>query len=138
MLSFVKIILAGIIVPNSAFLLGNWKIMNLPHDSSPVFSVYNRYIVTNTTTSVLRMDIIECKRHTPDNYTMKLDNLQIYKKPSDWYNIYKYSKYIFYVKKILNSGLYLNIHIIGDDSVAVDVTIGDDKSISKLTLYRWW
>lgn len=57
---------------------------------------------------------------------MRLSHLVIHRKPHDWYNMRKYTKYIRYLSKAKAHGILVRIQVIDPDQIRIMATIGGE------------
>ena len=103
-----------------AFLSGAWQITNR---SDPTFYIQKDLITTKAESAIFTM-----KPEWKNNEQLYLSDLVILKRPSDWMNIVKYRKKIYYYNIIKNHGLTLNISFVNDSLINV-TTILDKENL---------
>lgn len=108
---------------NPFFLIGTWKI----EKKNIEFMIDHDNIISHNHEigSIVRMrpHTIQIKNGV---YHIALHDLIIEKKPNDWYNIYKYSKYIRFMEDIKKYGIHARIYTENDDIIRVYTVINND------------
>lgn len=101
-------------------LLGKWRPDNLPNI---MIHVMDQCVVgTMNEKHTVQMDIRYQKTHE-----IILDNIQLQKKPSDWFNVVKYKDYIRIYKKIKEYGITCNFSFRDEKNLEIWSKIGEEK-----------
>lgn len=116
-----------LIMGNDFFLIlrGKWNIYNGKKDL-PSFIVNQDMIESKSDSGHLTIDTKDTY-YSKNNKTMimELENINIKRKPKDWYNFVKYSKFIYYFNLIQKNGLHLEIIFLQPNQIEVNCSSND-------------
>ena len=99
-------------------ILGKWRPNNAPN---VVFHVMeNKIIGTMDNKHSVKMEIMEHNRNK-----IFLDNLQLIRKPQDWFNVFKYQEYLNLFQKIKQNGILCQILFLDENQLEIGSLIGD-------------
>lgn len=110
----------GVAVGFPTGLLGKWQPDNLPNI---MIHVMDQCVVgTMNEKHSIQMDIKDQKKHE-----IVLDNIQLRKKPLDWFNVVKYKDYIYIFQKIQEYGIVCRFSFLDEKSLEIWSKIGEKK-----------
>lgn len=116
-------------------LQGLWTLKGMPRP--PSFQIEQDKIISSMSDG--RVSItpksVEFMPHN-DTIMMVLQEPQVEQKPSDWYNVVKYSMFIHYFYKIQQHGMVVWVQLLDADQMQVSCSIGDEYWQSILDLTR--
>jgi hypothetical protein len=110
----------------TAFLHGAWRIANYQQHNNniPFFYIQDNLVTTHADTAIVSM-----KPHWFPPNKIHLSELTVIKKPSDWMNIAKYRKKIFYFDYIRNHGLDVNITLLNITHALIETSLPPDLNV---------
>ena len=116
-------------------LQGVWIAKNI--QKQPIFHFEDHKITSKSNRNGIVSMTPKINHVIYENQTivMSLTNLQIEKKPTDWYNVAKYYPFMQYFQKIQQHGLLLWIHVVNSNETVISCQIGHEywNSILRLT-----
>lgn len=80
----------------------------------------NKIIGTMDNKHSVKMEIMEHNRNK-----IFLDNLQLIRKPQDWFNVFKYQEYLNLFQKIKQNGILCQILFLDENQLEIGSLIGD-------------
>jgi len=106
-----------------AFLHGAWRVAHNQHNN-PLFYIQDNLVTTHADTAIVSMK----PQWLPPN-KIHLSELTVIKRPSDWMNIAKYRKKIFYFNHIRNHGLDVNITLLNSTHARIEASLPPDLNV---------
>lgn len=111
---------ATVVVSFSVGVLGRWRPGQLP--SIMIHVMEEKVVGTVDDRHSVEMTIV---RHNKNK--IWLDNIQLKKKPSDWFNVIKYKDYIDIFRKIRKMGVACQYDFVDENNLEILSTIGDEQ-----------
>lgn len=117
-------------------LQGLWALKGV-EQHQPLFQIGQDRIVSSMSKGAVSMTptLIEFMPHN-NTVMMVLQQPQVERKPSDWYNVVKYSTFIRYFHKIQKHGMVIWCQILNDNEMIISGSIGDEYWQSCCNLTR--
>jgi hypothetical protein len=97
--------------------IGKWRVMDVIIDAKETHVIGT----INENKSIVEMEI---KEYSTDKIV--LDNLNIIKKPKDWFNVVKYKNHVDIFRKIKKEGLVCGLSFIDENNLMVEPQIGEE------------
>jgi hypothetical protein len=111
---------ATVVVSFSVGVLGRWRPGQLP--GIMIHVMEEKVVGTVDDRHSVEMTIV---RHNKNK--IWLDNIQLKKKPSDWFNVIKYKDYIDIFRKIRKMGVACQYDFVDENNLEILSTIGDEQ-----------